>query len=182
MLFGWADLLVSFGGIAGLFLGFSLLSGAEIVYYFTMRAGCMFAKNRVNCQSPQWQMLNIHFSPFFCLFFAVHHPQQQLYALQKEKESRPQTQYDLSLAPKLKGCFAGEKRQSLSMSRILVVKPVEHSKDVNNIRKIFDYGLETSISDTSEFPRAEKEINRKYHDVRFANEKKVTCAERTQFT
>lgn len=38
VLFGWVDLLVSFGGIAGLFLGFSLLSGVEIVYYFTMRA------------------------------------------------------------------------------------------------------------------------------------------------
>lgn len=47
VLFGWVDLLVSFGGIAGLFLGFSLLSGVEIVYYFTMRAGCMFMKNRV---------------------------------------------------------------------------------------------------------------------------------------
>lgn len=52
VLFGFVDLLVSFGGIAGLFLGFSLLSAVEIVYYFTMRAGCMFVKNRVNCQSP----------------------------------------------------------------------------------------------------------------------------------
>lgn len=32
---------VSFGGIAGLFLGFSLLSGVEIIYYFTIRACCM---------------------------------------------------------------------------------------------------------------------------------------------
>jgi acid-sensing ion channel, other len=47
VLFGWVDLLVSFGGIAGLFLGFSLLSGVEIIYYFTMRACCMFVKNRV---------------------------------------------------------------------------------------------------------------------------------------
>lgn len=31
--FGWLDLMVSFGGIAGLFLGCSLLSGVEIVYY-----------------------------------------------------------------------------------------------------------------------------------------------------
>lgn len=53
VLFGWVDLLVSFGGIAGLFLGFSLLSGVEIVYYFTMRAGCMFVRNRVSssCRS-----------------------------------------------------------------------------------------------------------------------------------
>lgn len=31
--FGWLDLMVAFGGIAGLFLGCSLLSGVEIVYY-----------------------------------------------------------------------------------------------------------------------------------------------------
>lgn len=48
VLFGWVDLLVSFGGIAGLFLGFSLLSGVEILYYFTMRACCMLYKNRVS--------------------------------------------------------------------------------------------------------------------------------------
>lgn len=53
VLFGWVDLLVSFGGIAGLFLGFSLLSGVEIVYYFTMRAGCMFVKNRVSVPIPR---------------------------------------------------------------------------------------------------------------------------------
>lgn len=47
VLFGWVDLLVSFGGIAGLFLGFSLLSGVEIIYYFTLRTCCMMHKNRV---------------------------------------------------------------------------------------------------------------------------------------
>lgn len=31
--FGWLDLMVAFGGIAGLFLGCSILSGLEIVYY-----------------------------------------------------------------------------------------------------------------------------------------------------
>lgn len=46
VLFGWVDLLVSFGGIAGLFLGFSLLSSVEIIYYFTLRAFCMIYKNR----------------------------------------------------------------------------------------------------------------------------------------
>uniref|UniRef100_A0A336MSG0 CSON005221 protein n=1 Tax=Culicoides sonorensis TaxID=179676 RepID=A0A336MSG0_CULSO len=46
VLFGWVDLLVSFGGIAGLFLGFSLLSLVEIVYYFTLRVCCMMYKNR----------------------------------------------------------------------------------------------------------------------------------------
>ncbi|PSN30177.1 hypothetical protein C0J52_24179 [Blattella germanica] len=37
VVFGWLDLTVSLGGIAGLFLGFSLLSGAELIYYFTFR-------------------------------------------------------------------------------------------------------------------------------------------------
>lgn len=36
---------VAFGGIAGLFLGFSLLSGVEIIYYFTLRACCMVTNN-----------------------------------------------------------------------------------------------------------------------------------------
>lgn len=31
--FSWLDLMVSFGGIAGLFLGCSILSGVEIIYY-----------------------------------------------------------------------------------------------------------------------------------------------------
>lgn len=31
--FGWLDLMVSFGGIAGLFLGCSIISGVEIFYY-----------------------------------------------------------------------------------------------------------------------------------------------------
>ncbi|XP_050294298.1 uncharacterized protein LOC126734644 [Anthonomus grandis grandis] len=38
VLFGWVDLLVSFGGIAGLFLGFSLLSVIEFIYFYTLRA------------------------------------------------------------------------------------------------------------------------------------------------
>ncbi|XP_037027868.1 sodium channel protein Nach isoform X2 [Bradysia coprophila] len=50
VLFGWVDLLVSFGGIAGLFLGFSLLSGVEIIYYFTMRAVCMLFQNKNELQ------------------------------------------------------------------------------------------------------------------------------------
>lgn len=52
VLFGWVDLLVSFGGIAGLFLGFSLLSGVEIIYYFTMRAVCMLFQNKVSSELP----------------------------------------------------------------------------------------------------------------------------------
>lgn len=46
MLFGQVDLLVAIGTIAGLFLGFSLLSGLEIVYLFTMRAWCMMHTDR----------------------------------------------------------------------------------------------------------------------------------------
>lgn len=34
--FGWLDLMVAFGGIAGLLLGCSILSGVEIVYYILM--------------------------------------------------------------------------------------------------------------------------------------------------
>lgn len=36
---------MSFGGIAGLFLGFSILSGVEIIYFFTLRAVCMVYKD-----------------------------------------------------------------------------------------------------------------------------------------
>lgn len=34
--FGWLDLMVSFGGIAGLFLGCSILSAVEIFYYLIL--------------------------------------------------------------------------------------------------------------------------------------------------
>ena len=37
IVFGWQDLIAFFGGICGLCLGFSLLSGAELVYWFTWR-------------------------------------------------------------------------------------------------------------------------------------------------
>lgn len=36
--FSWLDLMVSFGGIAGLFLGCSILSGVEIIYYLIIMA------------------------------------------------------------------------------------------------------------------------------------------------
>lgn len=36
--FSWLDLMVSFGGIAGLFLGCSILSSVEIVYYLIIMA------------------------------------------------------------------------------------------------------------------------------------------------
>ena len=68
VLFGWVDLLVSFGGIAGLFLGFSLLSGVEIIYFFTMRAWCMLYKNR-----------------------------DELVAIEQQKLKQSQNRYDLSI-------------------------------------------------------------------------------------
>ena len=36
-LFSWQDILAAFGGLVGLCTGFSFLSAAEIVYFFTMR-------------------------------------------------------------------------------------------------------------------------------------------------
>lgn len=73
VLFGWVDLLVSFGGIAGLFLGFSLLSGIEIIYYFTVRAGCMMYKNRVSLRDDaiNWVTLNFHFTTANC-YYVLH--------------------------------------------------------------------------------------------------------------
>ena len=35
--YGWQDLVGFFGGIVGLCVGFSLLSGAELIYFFTLR-------------------------------------------------------------------------------------------------------------------------------------------------
>ncbi|KAJ8920125.1 hypothetical protein NQ315_011782 [Exocentrus adspersus] len=70
VLFGWVDLLVSFGGIAGLFLGFSLLSGVEILYYFTVRACCMVVREK-----------------------------QELRKIQLERAAKPPPEYDLSLVP-----------------------------------------------------------------------------------
>ncbi|XP_031341381.1 sodium channel protein Nach-like [Photinus pyralis] len=70
VLFGWVDLLVSFGGIAGLFLGFSLLSGVELIYYFTMRACCM-----------------------------IYREPRELERLQRQEIVKPKPNYDLSLIP-----------------------------------------------------------------------------------
>ncbi|GAB0094040.1 NACH [Sergentomyia squamirostris] len=58
VLFGWVDLLVSFGGIAGLFLGFSLLSGVEILYYFSLRACCMIYKDRSILEDVEQEKIN----------------------------------------------------------------------------------------------------------------------------
>lgn len=39
-LFGITDFLANFGGLLGLFVGFSLLSLIEIIYYCTLRIIC----------------------------------------------------------------------------------------------------------------------------------------------
>ncbi|XP_045473290.1 sodium channel protein Nach-like [Harmonia axyridis] len=70
VLFGWVDLLVSFGGIAGLFLGFSLLSGVEMIYYFTIRAYFMIVKERGTLEK-----------------------------IYEEDKLKPKPSYDLSLTP-----------------------------------------------------------------------------------
>lgn len=61
---------VSFGGIAGLFLGFSLLSGVEVLYYFTVRACCM-----------------------------VYRDKKELKRIKLEAKRKPLPDYDLSLVP-----------------------------------------------------------------------------------
>ncbi|KAG5682789.1 hypothetical protein PVAND_012119 [Polypedilum vanderplanki] len=108
ILFGYVDLLVSFGGIAGLFLGFSLLSGIELFYYFTVRACCMMYKNR-----------------------------EKLYEMREEEDSRPPTNYDMSLRTKFKSL----KQQN--MTDIQMVLPVasaynrsSYSSSVSNDRFI----------------------------------------------
>ncbi|XP_058807530.1 sodium channel protein Nach-like [Phymastichus coffea] len=38
--FGWLDLVVSFGGVAGFFIGYSIITSFEILYYFSLRTYC----------------------------------------------------------------------------------------------------------------------------------------------
>jgi len=44
--FSWMDLVVGFGGIVSLFLGCSLVSGAEIVYFSTIALFWSYKKNK----------------------------------------------------------------------------------------------------------------------------------------
>ncbi|XP_075167589.1 pickpocket protein 28-like [Haematobia irritans] len=46
-LYGVSDLLANFGGICGLFMGVSLLSGIEMFYHFTLRLWSNFYRNRL---------------------------------------------------------------------------------------------------------------------------------------
>ncbi|XP_072944583.1 pickpocket protein 28-like [Epargyreus clarus] len=45
-LYGQVDFLANCGGLLGLFMGFSVLSVAEIIYFLTLRWWCLFTKNR----------------------------------------------------------------------------------------------------------------------------------------
>ena len=45
-LYGWQDLIGVFGGIVGLCMGFSLLSAAELIYFFTIRLWVDDARNK----------------------------------------------------------------------------------------------------------------------------------------
>ncbi|KAJ4450936.1 hypothetical protein ANN_02371 [Periplaneta americana] len=53
VVFGWLDLTVSLGGIAGLFLGFSLLSGAEFIYFLTFRMFGLWKQERSKTRYTQ---------------------------------------------------------------------------------------------------------------------------------
>ncbi|XP_044730503.1 sodium channel protein Nach-like [Chrysoperla carnea] len=90
VIFGWVDLLVSFGGIAGLFLGFSLLSGVEIIYYFTIRTFCMVHRNKYELKQYERENARIHMPnydlslvPYFIKPFE---PGNGIKILQKEKK------------------------------------------------------------------------------------------------
>ncbi|XP_049771508.1 pickpocket protein 28-like [Schistocerca cancellata] len=45
-LYGITDFIANCGGLLGLFMGFSLLSLVEFIYFFTIRIGCTFASKR----------------------------------------------------------------------------------------------------------------------------------------
>lgn len=47
-LFSWQDILASFGGLVGLCTGFSFLSAAEIVYFFTLRCSMPLCRKKRN--------------------------------------------------------------------------------------------------------------------------------------
>ncbi|CAG5040033.1 unnamed protein product [Parnassius apollo] len=97
VLFGWVDLLVSFGGIAGLFLGFSLLSGVELVYYFTLRACC-----------------------------SVWRDADMLRRERAERLSRPKPPYNLSLVPWWKQPPESQEVQPIKLN-VKYVQPPQYS-------------------------------------------------------
>jgi hypothetical protein len=56
--------------------------------------------------------------------------QEELYKVQREKETRPITHYDLSVKPKLK---KSDRMKSLSMSNIHTVRPVESAGSTGTV-------------------------------------------------
>lgn len=51
--FGWLDLVVSFGGIMGVFLGYSVLTTVELIYYFSLRFYCGAVLDQANDMTSQ---------------------------------------------------------------------------------------------------------------------------------
>lgn len=58
--FGWLDLMVSFGGIAGLFLGCSILSAVEIVYYLILIFMVLAKKLKIRLDKKIRKQSKIH--------------------------------------------------------------------------------------------------------------------------
>jgi hypothetical protein len=121
---------VSFGGIAGLFLGFSLLSGVEIIYYFTLRTCCM-----------------------------VHKSRPELVAIEEEKKKRPLPVYDLSLKPKFKAESRIDNSEGIPASDILLVQPksevlptIPEKKVASPILIIDDTKISTPVKIKSQDP------------------------------
>lgn len=123
VLFGWVDLLVSFGGIASLFLGFSLLSGVEIIYYFTLRACCMVYKNRVRIDLQAAAFITLIVSPSL-------HEQQELHEIEERIRHEPPPAIDLQL--KLRSHSSPSAANSSdSGSAVLLVQPADGEKDAD---------------------------------------------------
>ena len=55
-LFSWQDILAAFGGLVGLCTGFSFLSAAEIVYFFTLRCALYYLNRTINYSTIQYTL------------------------------------------------------------------------------------------------------------------------------
>ena len=66
--YGWQDLVGFFGGIVGLCVGFSLLSGAELVYFFTLR---LFFDVKKEKENKAWGIF-LHQGFYFKFLFIIH--------------------------------------------------------------------------------------------------------------
>ena len=77
--YGWQDLVGFFGGIVGLCVGFSLLSGAELVYFFTLR---LFFDVKKEKENKVWEI-------FFQLGSSLQFYSQSWYKRAKKWERNP---------------------------------------------------------------------------------------------